>query len=250
LNGDGACPSEVMARLAVIYGGAGPGLALLTQIDPGFTASFTAYAEAAYRGASLDPRLRQLLLLAHDVSITNLDGTGARNRVLLALQAGATEREVTTVIELVTMVSLHGMTKGFPLLCPLEDQTPDADAPTGGYWAAFETAFPAFHRRMKAANPDAFAAYRAMGEHIWKTGSLDPAWAELVFVVIDLANTHLFTEGAAFHIRNALHYGATHQQVLDAVFLTVPSIVRSLEVGLSAVAEATALFEQESKPAG
>ena len=241
-------PEQTLQRLAAVYGDVGEGLRLLTEIDPEFASALTDFVGASSMAASLEPRLRQLLLLAHDVSITNLDEEGARNRVLMALRAGATEREITAVIELVTMVSLHGLTRGFPLLEPRAAEPQQEGTPGEGYWESFEAAFPGFHRRMKDANPAAFASYRAMGKHIWKNGGLDPAWSELVFIVVDLSNTHLFTEGAALHIRNALHYGATRQQVLDAVLLTVPSIVRSIDMGFNAVRDGLALFRQEDPP--
>lgn len=236
----------LIQQFASHYGQVSDGLRLLITTDPEFASALESYVAASSQASSLEPRIRELLLLAHDVSITNLDREGAQRRVVKALRAGATEAEIRHVIELVAMLSTHGLIRGIPLV-PSQGSGPDpATAMSGGYWVAFESAFPAFHQKMKAANPAAFASYRSMGAALWRKGGLEPVWAELVFVVADLANTHLFTDGAAFHVRNALHYGATSQQVLDAVFLTVPSIIRSIDVGFAALQDGLAQHQEET----
>ena len=224
------------ARFATAFGATGPGVQTLIASDPDFAAAFIDYAESAGRASGLPPWVRELLLLAHDVSITNLDEIGATHRVTMALEAGATPAQVVRVVELVTMVSLHGLTHGIRIVQSLDDDPePEAIDDPRGYWRAFDRTFPAFREGMRAGNPAAYEAYERMGSLLWREGGLEPRWAELVYVVADLANTHLFTDGAAFHIENALHYGATREQVVDAIFLTVPSVVRSLEVGFRAV---------------
>lgn len=236
---------HLIQQYASHYGHVGDGLRLLIKSDPEFAGALGDYVAASSEAGSLEPKIRELLLLAHDVSITNLDRDGAQRRVVKALDAGATEAEIRHVIELVTMLSLHGLTRGLPMVPALATGLGPVASSRGGYWDAFEEAFPAFHQRLEEANPAAFASYQRMGAALWRKGGLEPVWAELVFVVADLSNTHLFTDGAAFHIRNALHYGATDQQVLDAVFLTVPSIIRSIDVGFLALQDGLAQHRQE-----
>lgn len=227
---------SALVDLERMLGPLGPAWQELLDRDPEFVGAFSAYLSACHDDAVLEPRIRELLLLAHDATMTVLDAGGVDLRVSRALDAGASEREVLDVLELLTLISTHSLTTGLPLV-PADDVAADPpDATRGGYWKAFEQRFPGFHARMAELTPEVFEAYRELGRVLWRPEGLPMKWRELVLVVADLSTTHLFRDGAALHVANAMHYGATREEVVAAIGLTVPYTARTLELGVAALA--------------
>ncbi len=66
----------------------------------------------------------------------------------------------------------------------------------------------------------------------WQIGHLDLKVKELIYVAIDVATTHLYTDGARFHIRNALAFGATSEELLEVIEIATVLSFRSLELAL------------------
>lgn len=212
---DGAFPTRVNA----VYGAVSAGWRELQRRDPEFAEVFLQYVETAHNAPSLPASIRELLLLAHDVSMTTFDETGIANRMESALDAGATEREILDVIELLSMLSIHSLVTGLDLAAPPE---PPPASRQGPYWHEFEERFPGFHGALASTQPEFFGRYEALGKALWRPDGLAPQWKELVFVVADLSTTHLFRDGAAIHIANARSYGATASQVIEAIILAIP----------------------------
>jgi alkylhydroperoxidase/carboxymuconolactone decarboxylase family protein YurZ len=207
----------------------------LEELDPRFADAFSRYVSAAFGSDELPRHVRELLLLAHDTTVTVLDAEGVQLRVGRALEAGATEHEVLDVLELMPFIALHGLTSGLPLVFdPSQYEVPQSTR--GPYWEPFEERFPGVHGMMAVELPVFFDAYRGLGEAVWDGDGLEPRWRELVLVVADMSTTHLFTEGAALHVQNALRYGATPAQIVAALALTVTFATRALELGVTALA--------------
>lgn len=207
----------------------------LLDLDPTFAEAFAAYLASAYESDVLPAHVRELLLLAHDASVTVRDVGGVELRVRRALEFGATEREVLDILFLLPFIAIHGLSEGLPLVLD-RDRYGVPDATRGAYWAAFEERFPGVHGMMAAELPRFFDAYRNLGEVIWRQAELEPRWRELALVVADMSATHLFTEGAAIHIQNALRYGATKDQVVAALALTTTFASTAVELGVRAIA--------------
>ena len=226
-----AAPRE---RLLDLFGEVTPAWERLLQADADFADAYSRYLHTAVVRAEFTPRERELLLLAHDVSVTVLDEAGVHRRVARALAAGATEEEVLTVIELATFIAIHGLTLGLPLAAELPEGRP-ADQ-VGPYWDRFEALFPGVGKGMEERLPDFYQAYRDLGALMWRRKAIEPRLRELLLVVADMENEHLFTSGASLHMRQAQHEGATEAEVVAAVALTVAAGHRTVELGLSALA--------------
>lgn len=227
------------ATVEEIYGSVSPGWELLLNEDPGFAAAFAGYLDAAYQAGPLEPRIRELLLLAHEATVTVLHEEGVKLRVRRARQFGATKRQILDVLEILTLITIHSMTTGLPLIA--EPDTVDRPRPTrvtGRYWDDFESNFPDFHAHLAAAAPQLFEAYRDLGDALSRgSDGLEPKWRELAVVVADLSTSHLFRDGAAFHIGTARRYGATPREVVAAIALAIPCATRTMEIGLAAIAD-------------
>jgi alkylhydroperoxidase/carboxymuconolactone decarboxylase family protein YurZ len=229
----------IRARVEHIYGSFSPGWALLLKEDPTFAGAFAGYLNAAYQVGELQPKIRELLLLAHDATVTVLNEDGVRLRVRRALDFGATKRQILDVLELVALISIHSLTTGLPLIAgPEHADLPRPARVASRYWDDFENQFPGFHSHLAAAAPELFDAYRDLGDAFSRgPDGLEPKWRELAVVVADLSTSHLFRDGAAFHIATALRYGATPTEVVAAIALAVPCATRTLEIGLAALAD-------------
>ncbi len=81
-----------------------------------------------------------------------------------------------------------------------------------GYWNDFWDG-------LLRLDPDFFQAYIAFSSVPWKKGPLEPKMKELIYIAIDAATTHLYEPGLRQHIRNALGYGATKEEIMEVLEL-------------------------------
>ena len=77
-----------------------------------------------------------------------------------------------------------------------------------GYWSEFWD-------DVLALAPDYFEAYLNFSSVPWKHGVLEPKIKEFIYISIDVATTHLYEPGLRIHIKNALKYGATKEEIVE-----------------------------------
>src|SRR5699024_7946579 len=73
-----------------------------------------------------------------------------------------------------------------------------------------------------AYTPEYFKAYLELSSVPWHRNTLEDWFKELIYIAIDVATTHLFTAGIQTHTKNAIEYGASTAQVIDAMTLARP----------------------------
>ena len=84
--------------------------------------------------------------------------------------------------------------------------------------------------------PEYFAAYAKLSSVPWKPGSaLSAKVKELLYLVIDSSTTHMYEPGLRIHIRNALGYGATRDEIMEVLALTSVLGVHTMAVGVKAL---------------
>lgn len=88
---------------------------LLTE-DPEFFEAYLGFSALPARRAALDPKTRELIYIAIDLSVTHLFAAGARIHIRNALALGATKREILDVLELVSVLGIHSVAVGLPVL--------------------------------------------------------------------------------------------------------------------------------------
>jgi alkylhydroperoxidase/carboxymuconolactone decarboxylase family protein YurZ len=208
-----------------------------------------AYAEAAARLAEvpegnelLDPKTKALILLSLDAAVTNLVSDDLRAGIADALAKGATENQVTEVLELTSVLGIHATNISVPIL--LEELAArgeglDADrvvterertlkeefVAVRGYWSELWDG-------VLALDPDFFEAYFKFSAVPFKDGELTPKVREFVFIAIDASTTHLYQPGIRIHIRNALELGASAEEIMQVIELTALQGIRTAEVGI------------------
>lgn len=99
-----------------------------------------------------------------------------------------------------------------------------------GYWAEIWDDF-------LELDEDFFEKYLEFSAHPWKHGTLDPKIKELIYIAIDVATTHLYEPGIRVHIKNALKYGATKEEIMEVFALVSVLGIHTFTVGVPILAD-------------
>jgi len=88
----------------------------LRDWDPAFMEAYLAFRSVPHRNGPLDPKVKELVLIAINVATTHMYGAGVRRHMQNALKAGATRDEILEVIQLTTVLGIHACNLGVPIL--------------------------------------------------------------------------------------------------------------------------------------
>lgn len=99
-----------------------------------------------------------------------------------------------------------------------------------GYWNPF-------WEGMLELDPEFFKAYLAFSGVPWKNGTLEPKIKELIYIAIDASTTHLYEPGLRQHIKNALGYGATREEIMEVYELTSVLGIHTCTLGVPVLLE-------------
>lgn len=220
----------------------GPTWESIASLDPDFLDAYRELSMTPIRKGQLSPKVQEFIFLAVDANSTHLFMQGVEPHLKKALEYGATRGELMEVLELVSTLGIHAMNIGVPILTDVMEELGMRGEPAKlsehqlllkeqfskerGYWHSFWD-------EMLELDPEMFEAYLKFSSVPWRTGVLEPKIKELIYIAFDTAATHLYTPGLRLHIKNALEYGATPQEVLEvmeiastigihAVMLTAP----------------------------
>lgn len=86
----------------------------IAEVDPAWTERFMAMAVPAMK--LLDAKTIELIAIAVDASCTHMYAPGVRRHIRGALAAGATKEEITAVLQLTSVLGIHTMSLGAPIL--------------------------------------------------------------------------------------------------------------------------------------
>ena len=86
-------------------------------------------------------------------------------------------------------------------------------------------------------DPDFFEAYTRFSSLPSTSGVLEPKVKEFIYTAFDVAATHLYEPGLRQHIRNALGYGATREEIMQVIELASLIGVHSCAVGVPILLE-------------
>jgi alkylhydroperoxidase/carboxymuconolactone decarboxylase family protein YurZ len=220
----------------------------LAEVDPGFVELAERFAEHPWRHGVLEPKVRAFVMLAVDAAATHRNVAGVREDIELALRHGATAQEIVEVLELTSTLGIHACNCGVPILLDelqAAGQPVDLDAPLTerqqeikaqftekrGYWNDFWNG-------LLHLDPEFFAAYTAFSANAWERGTLEPKVRELVYTAFDASATHMFEPGLRQHIRNAIGYGATKEEIMEVFELASSAGLGAFALGAPALREA------------
>ena len=86
------------------------------QLDPAWTESFVSMAMKPIVAGLLDPKVVEFIAIAVDGSCTHMYAPGVRRHIRKALELGATKEEITAVMQLTSVLGIHTMSQGAPIL--------------------------------------------------------------------------------------------------------------------------------------
>jgi alkylhydroperoxidase/carboxymuconolactone decarboxylase family protein YurZ len=215
------------------------------QLDPDFFASYLELSSVPWRSGPLEPKVKEFVYIAVDGAATHLYAPGLRQHIKQALVHGASAEEIMEVIELTSTLGIHAANIGVPILVEeleaaghavdrsLSDRQREIKAEfeaKRGYWNAFWD-------DMLALDPEFFAAYTQFSSVPWVSGTLEPKVKELIYTAFDVSATHLYVSGLRQHIRNALAYGATREEVMEVIELASVIGIHAANVGVPILLE-------------
>jgi alkylhydroperoxidase/carboxymuconolactone decarboxylase family protein YurZ len=222
----------------------------LAEVDPDFLELADDFAAHPWRHGVLEPKVRAFLQLAVDAAATHRNAAGVREDIELALRHGATPAEIVEVLELTSTLGIHACNCGVPIL--LEELAAaghpvDLDAPLTARQQEIKAQFTAkrgywndFWNGVLHLDPEFFAAYTAFSSNAWEHGTLEPKVRELVYTAFDASATHMFEPGLRQHIRNAIAYGATKEEIMEVFELASSAGLGAFALGAPALRDALA----------
>lgn len=193
----------------------------LLKLDPVYLEKYVGLSAAAFENGELDPKTTHLVALAADCATTHLYGDGIRHHVSAALDHGATGEEVLEVFELSSVLGIHSVTYGGPLLIeqlglPEEPNgTPEERAELEEKWREQRGYWKENWGNLAAIDHEFIERYLAFSSHPWNKGVLAPKTREFVYIAIDISTTHLYEPGTITHMKNAINYGATRAEIME-----------------------------------
>ncbi len=196
------------------------------ELDSNFFSTYSRFSSVPSKNNALSPKIREFIYIAIDASTTHLYLPGLKLHMENALALGATRDEIMEVLELTSVLGIHTCTMGVPILMDElrkmgrgdevdnieygdhEKALNESFIKNRGYWSPFWD-------DMLKLSPEFFECYLDFSSVPWKSGTLEPKVKEFIYIAIDTATTHLHEEGARIHIRNALNYGATKEEIME-----------------------------------
>ena len=218
----------------------------LARFDPEWLQIYRGIAN----GSVIPLKLRHLIWVAVDASVTHLYETGIRHHAVLAQKHGATREEVFETLQLTTEALSLSVKASIPIVAEELEALGRGDEAgsskglteeqermkrdfiaTMNYW-------PAWLDQACRAMPEFAAVYCRMAMHPWKTGTLSPKERSLIMVAVHSAPTTLHEPSVREHVRLALKHGATGAEVFEAVQLAAGIALHTMAVGAPALVKA------------
>lgn len=86
------------------------------KLDPVWTEKFMDMATLPMRSGVLDAKTVEFIAIAVDASCTHMYGPGVRRHIRKALALGATQAEIAAVLQLTSVLGIHSLSLGAPIL--------------------------------------------------------------------------------------------------------------------------------------
>jgi alkylhydroperoxidase/carboxymuconolactone decarboxylase family protein YurZ len=88
----------------------------LLELDPEMFAAYTAFSSVPWRSGTLEPKVKELVYIAFDTAATHLYVKGLKLHIENAIGYGATPHEILEVMEIASVLGIHGVTAAAPIL--------------------------------------------------------------------------------------------------------------------------------------
>lgn len=218
--------SELRDAFIAVRGTWGDAWEDILRLDADFFESYMKMSALPWTQGVLEPKVKEFICITADANATHMYAPGVQQHIRKALELGATQQEVMEVLECASTVGIHAMTVGVPTLLEvlqeeglrLGPQAFDARqeelkaefTSSRGYWDDLWAG-------VLDLDPDFFEAYLDFSSVPWRGGVLEPKVREFLYITFDASATHMYVPGLKLHMRNALRYGATEQELMEVL---------------------------------
>jgi alkylhydroperoxidase/carboxymuconolactone decarboxylase family protein YurZ len=219
-------------------------------------AAYTDLSAYAWETGSLDAKTREFMYIATTAAVTHIHPIGIRTHGRNALKAGATPRELVTVLALLAGLGIAGYLLAVEVI---DEVSPGSAAlrpcPEERFTelrAEYERVFGAWDGHAATAirsDPEFFARFLTWAGAARVSGVLTPRVVALISIAANASVTHLDRPALAREVRAALALGVSPAEILEVCNMTSGVSVHSLTVGVPIIAE---LIREETTapPAG
>ncbi|GAA3216341.1 carboxymuconolactone decarboxylase family protein [Microbacterium terregens] len=88
----------------------------ILELDPEIFDAYTEFSSFPWRTGTLEPKVRELVYIAFDAAATHLYVKGLKLHIENALGYGATVGEILEVMEIASLLGMHGVATAMPIL--------------------------------------------------------------------------------------------------------------------------------------
>jgi len=88
----------------------------LAETDPDYLEAFLAFRAVPQKQGPLPQKTKELIFIAINAATTHLWGPGVRRHIQNALREGATREEIMEVMQLTSIMGIHSIALGMPIL--------------------------------------------------------------------------------------------------------------------------------------
>lgn len=206
--------------------------------------------EICEQDGPISPAMRHLIWVVADLALMHLYPRGAGIHVRIALEEGATFRQVIQAFEIATVVSFRGQRNALSIILeaaseagqPVATKRIDADLRARtvercGYWAEWMDT-------VGSVSPDALTALVGLAPKPNDEDGLDARARELLYFAAYSCPAVMDAEGMRTHARLALAAGATPQELIQTVRIADCIGVHSIAEGVLSSSEHLAAHEK------
>jgi len=228
----------------------------LLRLDPAFLEAYGKYGGYSAENGPLSAKMRELIYVALDVSATHLFRSGLALHLRLALQEGATAREIVDVFRLATMQGLDGCNLGIGILAEEmasagiqadhAELTKEQQALRDAYIAQFGD-WPDFCEQWLRCDPGYFAVLLGLLADRPGGDGLDRRSQCLISLALNACFTALNPQGLRVQIRRALLLGIGQRDIRQVLQMSAHLGVHACALGVPVLMEA---LEERASTAG
>jgi alkylhydroperoxidase/carboxymuconolactone decarboxylase family protein YurZ len=91
----------------------------MLELDPELFAAYTEFSSHPWHHGTLEPKLKEFIYIAFDTAATHLYVKGLKLHIENAVGYGATPQEILEVMEIASVLGMHAVTTGAPILAGL-----------------------------------------------------------------------------------------------------------------------------------
>ena len=88
----------------------------MLEVDPRLFEAYTEFSSVPWKHGHLSPLVKELIYIAFDTSATHLYKVGLKLHIENALGYGATPQQILEVMEIASVIGIHTVTTGAPIL--------------------------------------------------------------------------------------------------------------------------------------